>query len=264
MDNSGPQKSLIRLAMIGDGGVGKTALVIQLCLNKFVETYDPTIEDSYRKRISLNDQATTLEVMDTAGQEEFDMLRDQWIRDGEGFMLVYSITRKVSFTKVHQYYTEILNIKGGEPFGAVLVGNKIDQDEERQVNTEEGEKLAKKWNIPFFETSAKLNVNTELAFSTLAKITLSSGEDANDSEDVGNDSVEESDNPTSLTASANKTTEDPRATHSDKSHTSHSPESQIPSKASSTEPVRGSGPPKDQTNSPSKPKKKHKKKCVVM
>lgn len=162
---------MIKLVMLGDGGVGKTALVIQLCLHKFVETYDPTIEDSYRKQVILDDQSTSLEVMDTAGQDEFDSLRDMWIRDGEGFFLVYSITQRMSFARVKQYFSEIVSIKDGEPFGAILVGNKIDQNSQRQVLAEEGQALADEWGIPFFETSAKMDINTDTAFRTLARAT---------------------------------------------------------------------------------------------
>ncbi|PRT53324.1 Protein ras-2 [Wickerhamiella sorbophila] len=163
--------SLYKLAILGDGGVGKTALSIQLCLNQFVETYDPTIEDSYRKRIVLDGQPTTLEVLDTAGQEEYTALRDQWIRDGEGFLLVYSITERNAFSRIKHYYNQILRVKDGEPFGAVLVGNKCDRTEDRAVSVPEGERLAKELNIPFYETSAKLNINAEKAFLTAARLT---------------------------------------------------------------------------------------------
>lgn len=163
--------SLYKLAILGDGGVGKTALTIQLCLNQFVETYDPTIEDSYSKRIVLDGQPTTLEVLDTAGQEEYTALRDQWIRDGEGFLLVYSITERNAFSRIKHYYNQILRVKDGEPFGAVLVGNKCDRTEDRAVSVPEGERLAKELNIPFYETSAKLNINAEKAFLTAARLT---------------------------------------------------------------------------------------------
>lgn len=163
--------TMYRLTILGEGGVGKTALTIQLCMNQFVETYDPTIEDSYRKRINLDGQPTTLEVLDTAGQEEYTALRDQWIRDGEGFLLVYSITHRLSFSRIKPYFEQILRVKDGEPFGAVLVGNKVDQAEERQVSVQEGQQLGNELGIPFFEASAKLNINTENAFLTAARLT---------------------------------------------------------------------------------------------
>lgn len=145
-------------------------LFVQLCLNHFVETYDPTIEDSYRKQVLLDDQVATLEVLDTAGQEEYTALRDQWIRDGEGFILVYSITSKSSFSRIKNYFSQIQRVKDDEPFSLILVGNKLDRDAERQVSIEEGQELAQELgNVPFFECSAKRNVNIESAFFTAAR-----------------------------------------------------------------------------------------------
>ena len=71
-------------------------------MNSFVETYDPTIEDSYRKQVVLDDAPALLEVLDTAGQEEYTALRDQWIREGEGFLLVYSIASRSTFDRIRQ------------------------------------------------------------------------------------------------------------------------------------------------------------------
>lgn len=160
---------------MGDGGVGKTALVIQLCLNKFVETYDPTIEDSYRTHILLNDRPVTVELTDTAGQEEYAALREQWITEGEGFVVVYSVTDKQSFARIRQYFEEIARIKEGQAFGIVLIGNKIDESR-RVVTRQQGKALAQKWKIPFFETSAKKNLNIEAAFAKLVQVTQESHE----------------------------------------------------------------------------------------
>lgn len=162
---------MFKLAILGDGGVGKTALTVRMCLNLFVETYDPTIEDSYRKRIEIDGQQATLEVLDTAGLEEYSSLRDQWILDGDGFILIYSTTERSSFTRIESYYREIMRIKDDEPFSAILIGNKIDESDKRQVSHAEGQKLAKSLNIPFFETSAKLNINVESAFFMAARLT---------------------------------------------------------------------------------------------
>lgn len=162
---------LYKVIVLGDGGVGKTALTIQLCLNHFVETYDPTIEDSYRKRVVIDGQESILEVLDTAGQEEFTALRDQWIRDGEGFILVYSITSRSSFARIKNYYSQIQRVKeDDEAYSLVVVGNKSDKSHERQVSTQDGEALSRELgNVPFFESSAKLNINTEEAFFTCTR-----------------------------------------------------------------------------------------------
>ncbi|KAI9601484.1 hypothetical protein H4Q26_001304 [Puccinia striiformis f. sp. tritici PST-130] len=94
---------MFKIVLLGDGGVGKTTLIIQLCLNKFMDGYDPTIEDSYRKHLIIDEQPCILEILDTAGQEEYTALRDQWIREGEGFVLVYSITARSTFERIERF-----------------------------------------------------------------------------------------------------------------------------------------------------------------
>jgi len=138
---------LYKLVVLGDGGVGKTALTIQLCLNHFVETYDPTIEDSYRKQVVIDGQSCVLEVLDTAGQEEYTALRDQWIRDGEGLLLVYSISSRSTFERVERFREQIGRVKETDMVPIILVGNKCDRVTEREVSREEGLALAKNWNV---------------------------------------------------------------------------------------------------------------------
>jgi len=153
-------------------------------LNHFVETYDPTIEDSYRKQVQIDGQSCMLEVLDTAGQEEYIALRDQWIRDGEGFVLVYSISSRSSFARIQRFHSQIQRVKEssmagsptypGSPISAsapvfgqapvMLVGNKCDRVTEREVSTQEGQALAKELGCDFVEASAKNCVNVEKAF----------------------------------------------------------------------------------------------------
>src|SRR5438128_9220601 len=86
-----------KLVIVGGGGVGKSALTIQLIQNHFIDEYDPTIEDSYRKQVTIDDNTSLLDILDTAGQEEYSAMRDQYMRTGEGFLLVYAITSRASF-----------------------------------------------------------------------------------------------------------------------------------------------------------------------
>ncbi|CAO3589673.1 unnamed protein product [Absidia cylindrospora] len=184
---------LYKLVVLGDGGVGKTALTIQLCLNHFVETYDPTIEDSYRKQVVIDDQPCVLEVLDTAGQgkkfsfkyiciyifsndihdinfiEEYTALRDQWIRDGEGFLLVYSITSRSTFERIERFRDQIFRVKDVDNVPLMLVGNKCDKVTERDVHREEGYAMAKRLACDFIETSAKTCVNVERSFYQVVK-----------------------------------------------------------------------------------------------
>ena len=76
-----------KLVVVGAGGVGKSALTIQLIQNQFMEEYDPTIEDSYRKQVVVDKEACYLDILDTAGQEEYSAMKDQYMRTGEGFLI---------------------------------------------------------------------------------------------------------------------------------------------------------------------------------
>ncbi|CAJ0753981.1 21126_t:CDS:2 [Entrophospora sp. SA101] len=132
-----------------------------------VETYDPTIEDSYRKQVVIDDQPCVLEVLDTAGQEEYTALRDQWIRDGEGFLLVYSISSRSTFERVERFRDQIIRVKDSDQVPLMLVGNKCDKITEREVSREEGMNMAKRLGCEFIESSAKTCVNVERAFYTV-------------------------------------------------------------------------------------------------
>jgi len=159
-----------KLVAMGDGGVGKTALTIQLCSNHFVEYYDPTIESSYRRQVVIDDNACILEVLDTAGQEEYTALRAQWIRSGEGFLIIYSITDRNTFEQVEKFRRAILQDKDADYVPIVLVGNKCDMEERREVTTMEGSELAKSMNARFFEASAKNRLNVDEAFFALVRM----------------------------------------------------------------------------------------------
>merc|ERR1711974_63821 len=159
----------IKICVLGDGGVGKTALTIQLCSNHFVEEYDPTIEDSYRKQVVIDDESCLLEILDTAGPEEFTALRDQWIRDCEGFVLIYSITSRPSFEQISVFKDQVLRVKDKDRIPMMLVGNKCDLEEKREVSTQEGQDLARAFGASFKEASAKTRVNVEEAFYDLVR-----------------------------------------------------------------------------------------------
>uniref|UniRef100_A0A8C9G465 KRAS proto-oncogene, GTPase n=1 Tax=Pavo cristatus TaxID=9049 RepID=A0A8C9G465_PAVCR len=92
-----------KLVVVGAGGVGKSALTIQLIQNHFVDEYDPTIEDSYRKQVVIDGETCLLDILDTAGQEEYSAMRDQYMRTGEGFLCVFAINNTKSFEDIHHY-----------------------------------------------------------------------------------------------------------------------------------------------------------------
>ncbi|CAI4733851.1 BAQ_1a_G0045740.mRNA.1.CDS.1 [Saccharomyces cerevisiae] len=164
-----------KLVVVGGGGVGKSALTIQLTQSHFVDEYDPTIEDSYRKQVVIDDEVSILDILDTAGQEEYSAMREQYMRNGEGFLLVYSITSKSSLDELMTYYQQILRVKDTDYVPIVVVGNKSDLENEKQVSYQDGLNMAKQMNAPFLETSAKQAINVEEAFYTLARLVRDEG-----------------------------------------------------------------------------------------
>ncbi|KAJ3439316.1 ras-like protein rasd [Anaeramoeba flamelloides] len=158
-----------KLAIYGSGGVGKSALTIQLVQNQFIEIYDPTIEDSYRKQLVIEGETCILDILDTAGSEEFSMMKDTYLLEGEGFLIVYSIVSRNSFDEVRSFYELITRAKDSEDVPIVIVGNKADLEFDRQVSQCEGMDFAKSLNCSFIETSAKSNLNVEEAFVVLVK-----------------------------------------------------------------------------------------------
>jgi len=161
-----PSSDYKRLTVLGDGGVGKTALTIQLVNQHFVQTYDPTIEDSYTKQCHIDSVSTLLEILDTAGQDEYTALMAQWIAEGSGYLIVYSIIDRHSFDRAKEIYEIIARYHDNDPtkIACVLVGNKCDMTEGREVTEEEAGALAEKWLCEAIETSAKTKHNVEKAF----------------------------------------------------------------------------------------------------
>ena len=153
-----------KIVVLGRGGVGKSALTIQFVQSHFIEEYDPTIEDSYRKQILVDDKLCLLDILDTAGEEEYSAMRDQYMQMGEGFIMAYSITDRRSFDEQVQYYNQVLKVKDTDTIVCVLAGNKSDLTMDRQVSKEEAQELAERYNCPFFETSAKERTNVDEVF----------------------------------------------------------------------------------------------------
>lgn len=117
----------------------------------------------------MDSNLTTLDVLDTAGQEEYSAMREQYMRSGDGFLLVYSMTSRDSFEEVATFYQQILRVKDVDRAPIILISNKNDLQGEREVSTREGQSLARDWDVPFFETSARLRVNVDEPFADLVR-----------------------------------------------------------------------------------------------
>ena len=157
-----------KLVVVGDGGVGKSALTIQLIQNQFVEEYDPTIEDSYRKQVLIDGETCLLDILDTAGQEEYSAMRDQYMRTGEGFLLVFALNESKSFENIQHYREQIRRVKDSDEVPMVLVGNKCDLSH-RAMDQRQVADLARLFNLNYMETSAKTRVGVDDAFHALVR-----------------------------------------------------------------------------------------------
>lgn len=158
-----------KIVVLGSGGVGKSALTVQFVQGIFVEKYDPTIEDSYRKQVEVDGQQCMLEILDTAGTEQFTAMRDLYMKNGQGFVLVYSITAQSTFNDLQDLREQILRVKDTDDVPMVLVGNKCDLEDERVVGKDLGRSLATQFNCAFMETSAKAKINVNDIFYDLVQ-----------------------------------------------------------------------------------------------
>lgn len=172
-----------KLVVVGGGGVGKSALTIQLIQSHFVDEYDPTIEDSYRKPCVVDGEQVMLDILDTAGQEEYSAMREQYMRTGEGFLLVYAINSRDTLEELLAFYEQIQRVKDADSVPVFVVGNKLDLEIERQVSFEEGVAFAKLIGCPFLETSAKQRINVEESFYGLVR-SINEGEAEAEAEPV--------------------------------------------------------------------------------
>ncbi|XP_035984237.1 ras-related protein ralB-B [Fundulus heteroclitus] len=165
------QTSLVlhKVIMVGSGGVGKSALTLQFMYDEFVEDYEPTKADSYRKKVVLDGEDVQIDILDTAGQEDYAAIRDNYFRSGEGFLLVFSITESESFSATAEFREQILRVKEEEAVPLLVVGNKSDLEDKRQVTQEEAGAKAGEWGVQYVETSAKTRANVDKVFFDLMR-----------------------------------------------------------------------------------------------
>ncbi|XP_011423236.2 ras-related protein Ral-A-like isoform X3 [Crassostrea angulata] len=158
-----------KVIMVGSGGVGKSALTLQFMYDEFVEDYEPTKADSYRKKVVLDGEEVQIDILDTAGQEEYAAIRDNYFRSGEGFLCLFSITEQESFQATVDFREQILRVKNDDTIPFLLVGNKADLEDKRYVSVEEAQERAKQWSVPYVETSAKTRANVDKVFYDLMR-----------------------------------------------------------------------------------------------
>ncbi|XP_052785927.1 ras-related protein Rab-8A isoform X1 [Mya arenaria] len=159
----------IKVLIIGDSAVGKTSLMFRYCDNTYSPIFISTIGIDFKIRtIELDGKKIKLQIWDTAGQERFRTITTAYYRGAMGIMLVYDITNEKSFDNIRNW---IRNIEehASRDVEKMILGNKCDMNDKRQVSKERGEQLAIEHGIKFMETSAKASINVEEAFFTLAR-----------------------------------------------------------------------------------------------
>jgi len=165
-----PDTRHYNVVVLGAGGVGKSALTVRFVQDVFLETYDPTIEEAYRRVVDVEGVKASLEVLDTAGAEQFTALKELYIKSGQGFVLVFSLTQEASLREVDNLRQQIYRVKGGDnTVPIVVVGTKLDLVAEREVSRSTIQSLVARWGIPFYETSAKRNWHISDVFQDIVK-----------------------------------------------------------------------------------------------
>ena len=160
------QNRPLKILIIGDSNVGKTSILLQYTSNFFQETHIATIGVEFKlKEIMLDNIEYKLNIWDTAGQERFKAITKSFFKAADGIVFVYDVTNKPSFENIKNWIKDAES--KANDFKIIIVGNKIDLNDSREVSFEEGKNLAKKKNCPFFESSAKDKINIDEIFITL-------------------------------------------------------------------------------------------------
>lgn len=174
-----------KLVFLGDVTVGKTSIVKRYIYARFDDSYKVTIGiDFLNKTVCLDDRIVHLQLWDTAGQERFRALTPSYVRDSSVAIVVYDVTSRATLLNTDQWITDIRNER--EDVRIVLVGNKTDLTEKRQVSRDEGEQKAKEHDIMFIETSAKSGSNITNLFQQLAIALSSDGKEGQMSGELQN------------------------------------------------------------------------------
>ena len=159
-----------KILVLGDPSVGKSCFLIRYTEDTFQDVYLSTIgmDCKYKDVILEEDKSIRLQIWDTAGQDRFRSITKNLYKGAAGIMLIYDITNRNTFDNVKKWVNSIKEEVTSKVV-IILVGNKIDLDKKRQVQTDEGEQIAEEFDMPFFECSALTGENINLAFETLAK-----------------------------------------------------------------------------------------------
>ncbi|AWP05793.1 putative ras-related protein Rab-3D-like isoform 3 [Scophthalmus maximus] len=161
---------MFKLLIIGNSSVGKTSFLFRYADDSFTSAFVSTVGIDFKvKTVYRNDKRVKLQIWDTAGQERYRTITTAYYRGAMGFLLMYDITSQETFCAVQDWATQIKTYSWDNA-QVVLVGNKLDLEEDRQVQTEDAQRLATELGFQFFEASAKDNVNVKQVFEQLVDV----------------------------------------------------------------------------------------------
>ena len=163
------QLPTLRIIPLGNSATGKSSIISRFNDNKFPELIVPTIGSvEFHKEITLNEKKFSLRIDDTAGQEVFDSITSSFIRDADGVLLIFDVTDRDSFNNGIPRMKKLLDRYLDDGASIILVGNKVDAGDEREVTRKQAEALAANLGVRYFETSAKTGQNIQKVFEELA------------------------------------------------------------------------------------------------
>ncbi|PRP77266.1 ras-like protein RAS2-like [Planoprotostelium fungivorum] len=159
----------IKLAVIGKGGVGKSAITIRYVQDVYAEYYDSTIDDSKRKQTTVDENSYVLDIFDPPAQDEYSSLREAYRYDTRGFLFLFSLTDRLSFEQISVLHAQLLKDKDSDEVPIILMGNKSDLIDKRVVTSMEANELASKMKCMYIETSARSGDGVEHAFEEIVR-----------------------------------------------------------------------------------------------
>ncbi|XP_055349560.1 ras-related protein Rab-10-like [Paramacrobiotus metropolitanus] len=163
---------IFKLLFIGDSGAGKTSIILRYADDCFSSNAVSNVGIDFKiKTIEIKGRKVKLQIWDTAGQERFHAIAYPYYRGAMGIILVYDVTNRRSFENLSTWMRNI-DEHASEKVEKILLGNKCDMEAQRVVSRQEGEAVARQHGIPFLETSAKNNINIDLAFHNLTETIL--------------------------------------------------------------------------------------------
>ena len=191
---SGGTRNMLKVILLGDGGVGKSCLMNRYISNKFDTQCFHTIGVEFlNKDIRVDGKLVTLQIWDTAGQERFKSLRTPFYRGADCCLLTFSLTDDASFKNLQMWKTEFIHyadVANASKFPFVVLGNKVDLEDQRQVNYNDVELWCREQSIPYYETSAKDAINVDSAFEAAVKRTLDLEKQLDDAQQILTDTVD--------------------------------------------------------------------------